>query len=280
MYEKLNYEPDYEPEPQGYLERGQALEALVADYAADHFGVRLRRPGVMKQGVAPDWWKGNPDRIVVPDGVWEGKTMHPVRFRKVQKEGIPEDHTLQCQHYIKQTDRAYALYTVLEPVSWSFLHVTIPRDEALIASMIEAGETFWQMRLEERLPERLDPGDTRCRRCPFRMECQGERLFDAVPELRPGEAEEVNSPELEALMAERDELDLVLSQAKALKDANSEIIREILGGPRKLRLANGRAVYWLNFERKTIDSKKLKKQYPDIYEEVARTSPVNQLRTY
>lgn len=280
MYEKLGYSPDYEEEPPGYLERGAALEGIVADLAAEHFGVRLRRPGILPSGIAPEWWKGNPDRMVVPDGVWEGKTMHPIRFKRVKKEGLPPDHTLQVQHYIKQTDRRYGLYSVLEPVSWSTHHEEIKRDDELIDKMVEAGEAFWELRLQEKLPPRLDAGDSRCRRCPFRMQCQGAALFTAVPELAPGELEELNDPELVQLLVERDQLDAVLSEASNLKDANSEQIREILGGPRKIQAPNGRAVYWIAYERKSLDSKAIKAKYPDIYEANVKSSVVNQLRIY
>jgi predicted phage-related endonuclease len=280
MYEKLGAEPDYPEEPAGYLERGTALEPIVADLAAEHFGVRLRRPGILPSGVAPEWWKGNPDRIVVPDGVWEGKTMHPIRFKRLRSEGMPPDHTLQVQHYIKQTDRKYGLYSVLEPVSWSLHHEEIKRDDDLIGRMIEAGEMFWQLRLERKLPAKLDPGDSRCRRCPFRMQCQGAALFDAVPELAPGELEQLNDPELVELLMERDQLDAVLSEANALKDANSALIRQLLGGPRKVQAPNGRAVYWIAFERKTLDTKAIRAQYPEIYDAHVKASVVNQLRVY
>jgi predicted phage-related endonuclease len=206
--------------------------------------------------------------------------MHPIKFKGVQKDGIPPEHTCQVQHYIKQADRSYGLYSILEPVSWEFYHVQMKRDEEVLAKMVEAGEVFWNLRLEEKLPPALDPGDSRCRGCKFRWTCQGERLFDAVPELAPGELEELNDPELSSLLVEREGLDAVLSEAKKLKDANSALIRELLGSPRKVRSASGRAVYWLNYERVTIDSKAIKSKYPDIYNANSKRSVVNQLRIY
>lgn len=280
MYEKLRFEPDYPEEQHGFLERGIALEDIVAKQTEKDLGLRLRRPGTLPKGIAPDWWQGNPDRLIVPDGVWEGKTMHPIRFKKVKKEGAPLDHQLQVQHYIKQADRRTGVYSVLEPVSWEFYHQEIGRDENLIRQMVEAGEAFWQARQEERFPERLDPGDSRCRRCQFRMTCQGAALFDAVPELAPGELETLNDESLNSLLVERDQLDEVLSAAKELKDANSALIREILGGPRKVLTTTGRAVYWINYIRHGTDMKGLKAAHPDIAALFAKDSPVNQLRIY
>lgn len=206
--------------------------------------------------------------------------MHPVKFKGVKKDGIPPEHTCQVQHYIKQADRSYGLYTILEPVSWEFYHVQMRRDEEVLAKMVEAGEVFWDLRMQEKLPPALDPGDSRCRGCQFRWSCQGERLFDAVPELAPGELEDLGDPALVSLLVEREQLDAVLSEAKALKDANSALIRELLGNPRKVRAANGRAVYWLNYERKTINTAAIKKKYPDIYDANVKRTVVNQLRIY
>jgi hypothetical protein len=290
MYEKRQFKPDYPEEKGGPKERGTVLEPIVADQAAEDLGVRLRRPGILPQGVVPDWWKGNPDRLVVPDGVWEGKTMHPIRFKKLKKEGIPMEHELQVQHYIKQTDRKYGLYTSLDPVAWEFYHGQIDRDESLIQQMLDAGGAFWNARLEVRFPvwvdsdgvtrDKLDPSDSRCRRCQFRMTCQGDALFEAVPELAPGELETLNDVELNGLLVERDDLDEVLSAAGDLKNANSKRIREILGGPRKILTPQGRAVYWINYIRHGTDMKALKAKHKDLVALFAKDTPVNQLRVY
>lgn len=216
--------------------------------------------------------------------------MHPVRFKRVKKDGMPPDHELQVQHYIKQADRSYGLYSVLDPVSWEFHHEKVERNEEVLRRMIEAGEAFWNARLEEKFPvwyddtgttqERHDPGDVRCRKCQFRMTCQGAALFDAVPELADDELETLNDPILSALLVERDQLDVVLKDAKELKDGNSKLIREILGGPRKVLTSEGRGVYWINYTRHGLDTKALKNKYPKIAEEFPKDSPVNQLRIY
>jgi hypothetical protein len=156
--------------------------------------------------------------------------------------------------------------------------------------MVEAGEAFWNARLEERFPtwvdedgiarDKLDPSDHRCRRCPFRMTCQGAALFEAVPELAPGELEVLSDPEIAALLVERDDLEEVLSAAKDLKDGNSKRIREILGGPRKVLTREGRAVYWITYIRHGTDMKALKAAHPDIAARFAKDTPVNQLRIY
>lgn len=206
--------------------------------------------------------------------------MHPVKFKGVKKNGIPPEHTCQVQHYIAQADRSYGLYSILEPVGWEFYHVQMKRDDEVLGKMIEAGEVFWNLRLEEKLPLALDPGDSRCRGCQFRWSCQGEKLFDAVPELAPGELEPFDDPKLVSLLVEREQLSEVLSDAGALKDANSALIRELLGGPRKVRSASGRAVYWLSYERKSINTAAIKKKYPDIYDANVKRSMVNQIRVY
>lgn len=206
--------------------------------------------------------------------------MHPFRYRKVIKEGIPADHTLQVQHYIRQTGREWGLYTANDPVGWEFYHAQIRRDEGLLGRMQEEGEAFWGLRMKEELPDKLYAGSAVCRTCRYRWTCQGSALFDAVPEYDPDEVVTVESQELIDLVAERDQISRVLKEGEELKEANSDRIREILGGPRKVMTTTKRSVYWLKFDRVSVDGKTFRKEEPIISQRYEKTSIVNSLQVY
>lgn len=280
MYQKLGMAPDFPEEEHGYFERGRQLEPIVADFAAEFFNVTLRRPGKLPTKNAPDWWIGNPDRLVVPDGIWEGKTMNPIRFSRVKADGIPPDHIMQIQHYTKQTGREYGLYTVLEPVSWEFYHAQVHRDDDMLNLMEEQGARFWEMKEKTMLPEKLNAGDSRCRKCPYRLSCQGEALFLAVPESDPADLPVIGGTEILDLLEERDELSEVLAEAKSLRDDCDDKIKAILGKQGKFTTDLGRNIYWTSYFRTSLDSQKMKKELPDMWERFKKTTAVTTFRVY
>ncbi len=292
-YEKRAAEPDYPRIPTGAMERGHKLEQFVADDTAEHFEVTLERPpSNMKRGPVPTWWIGNPDRIVVPrssrDAVAELKTKGPFPFRDLRKKGIPLSEQYQCHHYIGLTDREECLYGALEPLDWLLHQGVIKRDNDLLEGMAAAGGEFWRRVETNDPPDRLDAADTRCRTCPYRWQCQNVLLFSAADKnydsLDEGAITEVDDDTLRGLVIEYDEIKELADAAGKMKDTNKAAIKARLGelfdGPSKVSI-DARLVYWIAYERASFDSRRLKKELPDIFERYQKKpTVVQQVRIY
>lgn len=281
VLDKRGVEPDYptDVEKQGYFDRGHALEPIVCDVAEEKLDIKLRAPGPIPKNDLPSWWIGNPDRRIVGGGIFEAKTKGPFPFASLVKSGPPIGEILQCQHYNALYKQDFALHFALEPVTWQWKDTHIEPDSGLIEDMITLGERIWKMVTEGPLPARLDAASKHCQSCPWRWSCQGEALYTAAEIENAGDVVEVEEGDLLNIQSEILE---IKELKKELSDREAELnekAKEIIGGPGKVLVA-GRAVYWSQFNRSSFDSKRFKKEHPDLAEKYEKSSVVNQMRWY
>lgn len=287
--EKVGTEADFPEEENAFMTRGKRLEAIFAEEFETITGRRVQRKTTFrKQDGLPVWWVGNIDRMIQREegdpspGVLEIKTAGEYAYRKVMREGPPEDHTLQNQHYLGLTGWDWGIYFVGNADSWSFREEHFRRDEGLLKSMVEAGDAFWQMVVAGTPPPHPKKRLRACGDCPFRLKCwagfdakdgedvETEHLVDEVPTLAA------------AVRAER--------EAKALKDDADAIYEDAVAALKKgieahgveaFRAAGFRVYYKEQKGRVTLDSKGLKAKYPELYEQFSKTgAPFRALRVY
>lgn len=130
------------------IEWGQALEPVIADKYARVTGRALADFGrltVLVSGTWP-WMRCTLDRVILDgsryDGVLEIKTTGAQMARKWEDEGVPRHYYLQVQHQLAVTGYRWGSIAVLIG-GQKFRYADVPRDDAVIAELVEAERAFW-----------------------------------------------------------------------------------------------------------------------------------------
>lgn len=283
VLEKRGVPQDYPDDEQKlrYFKRGHIMEPIICALAEEKLGIKLFQPRTPPKTGLPEWWKGNPDRLVVRGGVFEAKSKGPFPFRKVQLAGPPIGEVLQCYHYAALYRRERAIHFAHEPVTWDTHDTTIETDHSTINDMITLGERIWKMVEHGPLPEKLDAASKQCQSCQWRWSCQGSALY-AAAEIEDAESGEVVEVEEGALLDLQTEILEIKELKKELSEREGEIndaAKKIIGDPGKILVA-GRAVHWLQFEKSSFDSRNFRKEHPDLAKKYLKRSIQNSMRWY
>jgi len=278
-YDKRNQEPDYPRKEGGVLDRGHALEPVIAEQFTKDYGLKVRNVNQIKQHKTEHWALANLDRKVEGEDILlECKTAGREIFHRIKRDGIPEHYIMQVQQYLWITGYKKAILAILWADGWKFLYEEIEADPNIHRLIQDTGRWFWRMVTEGGIPDRLDPNDKRCQTCIFRTTCQGQALLDKIDDATGEEIVDMSN-ELDPLMEDLVNVEGVLLEAKGMKEELTTKIKAVLN---KTPVANctGYRVHFRPHKRTSVQSAKLKKEQPDIYEKYSSTSVVRPLRKY
>ena len=124
---------------------GTLLEPIVAAHYTKRTGSKVRRINAVLQHPNEPWMLANLDREVTgaPDvQILECKTAG-INGARLWKDGVPEYVQLQVMHQLAVTGKQAADVAVLICGQELQVH-RIPRDEAMIAQLIELERQFWR----------------------------------------------------------------------------------------------------------------------------------------
>lgn len=125
------------------MEWGRRQEPVIRQWFTDTTGIRVRRAGLMQS-------KTHPFQLVSLDGMagdggiceWKTTSWRTEDAEVWQDGDVPDHAELQVQHGMAVTGRSHAHCVVLidgrKP-----LHRVIPRDDKLIAELVEIERAFW-----------------------------------------------------------------------------------------------------------------------------------------
>lgn len=240
---------------------GQVLEDLVASEFEKRSGIKVRKNNSILQSEDYPWMLANIDRDIV--GSKEGlecKTTDK-RNRPMWVENdemiIPDMVNLQIHHYMAVT--GYTAWWVAVLIGGNeFRYKKVERDEELIELLINIEKDFWT-RVQNQDPPEMDGSDA-----------SSELLKKLYPE---GQPEEIDLPEDAAELAQR--RNELKEQEKSLKEQVQEVenkLKDQLGDYEIGNVINGDVMYqvkWKTVNSKRLDTKKLKKENPDIFEQFA-----------
>ena len=277
FYDKTGVPADYEFDESGPIQRGIVMEPYIADLYSKETGRKVRRLE-HKVGKEKSWEMVSIDRQIVGDelgvGILECKSVGREVWWKIVKGGLPLRFVLQVQwgfHVLgPQYEWGDAAVVCCDPWDWIFHRVE--RDQQLINMMAKEVADFWKRVQDNDAPPRLKWSDTRCKGCLWRSTCQGKELMNAadIDEETFGDA--FIDDALGGIVASRMEMKGIIDEATAnkvdaedkLKDAMTEAKSDIL-------IAGGHVVTWYQQDDgKMIDSTKLKKEEPEIFEEFSK----------
>jgi len=237
---------------------GNDLEDYVAKRFAEASGLTVRRHNQIMFHPDHEWMFANIDRKVSGDGVdgfvgLECKTTNAFNPTDFSDGNIQANYYWQCQHYMAVTGAKYWYLAVLV-LGVGFHVFKVERDGSAISALIEAEEDFWLNHVCKEIPPLPTGSDT------------DDEMIDIIND------EEIDDDEEADLIDMKNDLDaraIYKAQIKSLENSVNEIDQRI-----KLRLntytkavcGTFYTVTYRSQESGRLDTKRLKKEMPEIYE--------------
>lgn len=235
---------------------GDIFEDIVAKEFEKRTGFKVRRDRKHYKHKDYHFMVANIDRrIVGENAILECKTANQYLLKEWEDEEIPASYLLQVQHYLAVTgaDRGYIAVLI---GGQKFIWKEVSRDEELIEIIIQAEKDFWGL-VEAKTPPALD----------------GSSAAEKYLKEKYKEAEEDKTVELG--FEYKDKIKSYLEMKEQLK--NFETQAKELENQIKFEMGNAEYAYapgynlsWKNVSSNRVDSKKLKAEYPEIYEKVIK----------
>jgi putative phage-type endonuclease len=246
------------------MKRGTRMESVAAEMFMEKTGIELVT--VDQQLIHPDlpWWSGHVDRTTT-----DGETVAEIKvpgwrqFSKIRREGMSDYIQVQNQHYMLYPKFKRGIYIIMSLEEWDVLWFEQEPDAELQGAIVEADSLFWEM-----LQRDVEPPEV------------SSPVID-LPPIGNSEILRISSPEWYKAISELQEAQEILEEAEALKEAaKAEILRQMAN--HEVAESEGfRAYNKLQNGRTSIDTKRLKKEMPDIYSKYAKTGvPFKSFRTF
>jgi putative phage-type endonuclease len=242
------------------MRQGTDLEAYVADRFCEDTGLKVKRVNKILQHPDYPWMLANIDRAIVGmNAGLECKTTSPYsKFRFADGEINPH-YYWQSMHYMAVTG-AEEWYVAVLILGKDFQTFKIDRKEDEIRALIDREQDFWEnhvMCKEPPLPTGSDADD--------------EAIQALYPQGGNDETDWIefsgmdDTLNLRALkVRQRDELDAEIKEIdQSLKLALGDFQRGISAGWK---------INWTNTTSSRVDTKLLKQKYPQVAEEVTKTT--------
>lgn len=238
--------------------RGQRLEPIAAEEYADVTGRKLARTQVkrdpkhrhrlvhvdrMQLSVADP-----PQGLRTKTAPLELKVPGEAAFKRIALDGLPTAYILQMQWALGITGHAWGSFGIFHADSWQLLHFDVALNPALVAEITAHIDDLWAKIQRGEEPPRLEAGDPRCGRCPWRRTCWGDRLMEMLRVPKDEQKSVRGLPvadDLAPIVADYREAKEVVAQHEALRDS--------IAGALKARLeergldavqVDGRPVYY------------------------------------
>ena len=249
-------------------EWGEYLEDPIAKKFALKTGRRVCK--INRTLVHPqyDFILSNPDRFqwnlerdpATRRGVLEIKCSMLSNLRDWTSGGVPASYYLQIQQQMAVTGCQWGSFAVLFGGN-RLVEFDVPRDEAIIAAILERCQQFWELvRTRTRPPVELSREWNEQMARFFPTATKGEELVLATPAAL-GRARRY----------------LALKQQIAKREAELEehevFFKEAIGTAHKLLVPGLARFTWSSFDRKWVDLDKLRAEHPRIAEQLTKTVP-------
>ncbi len=252
-------EPDNEA-----MRQGRDFEDYVASRFCEDTGKKVRRRNAILQHPDYPWILANIDRWVVGENAGlECKTTSILNRTKFTQGEYPPNYYTQCMHYMAVTG-AEKWYLAVLVLNRGFHVFTIERDEAEIAALIQAEKHFWEEHVLKQIPPTPDGSES-----------TSEVIKQLFPEAR--ERETVALFGYEDKVQAYLELDAQVKSLEVQRDAIKQELQLALSDA-EIGQAQGYIVEWKNQTRQTLDTKKLRAEQADIYQQYLK--PAQTVRVF
>lgn len=240
------------------MEIGNELEDVVCRLFTKRSGKQLAR--VNETAIHPkyDFIRANLDRRVVgEDAVFEAKTASGWKAREWLGEDIPIEYILQVQHQLAVTGKKHGYIGCLIGGNQEFVWKPVVRDEGMIRKIIETEVNFWN--------NFVLTGSM-----PMVTKRDGDTLYALYPH---GEDKEITLDEHANQIAD---LLVGLKEDCSILEGTIELQENLLKAMLKdatVGLTDRYKISWKSQITKRLDSSRMKKESPELYETFCKETP-------
>lgn len=240
---------------------GNAAEEIVAKRFVMETGKKVRRNNAMMVSTKYPWMLADIDReLVDEDAILEIKTTSAWNRDQWADGMIPIHYEIQCHHYMAVTGAKKCYIAVMLGAGDGFEIREIERDEDTIHALVEEEKKFWRLVETGEMPS--PDGTAAC--------------TEAINRLFPGRADGGGDP------IELDEKAFDTGMYFYLKDKRDALSQEIEAMEQDVKIAmqnsekaivgDSAHITWRLLQSKRLDSRRLKKEMPEIFERYAKVS--------
>ena len=249
-----------------HVRRGVDLEGFVgAEFVKTHPSFNVRRVNAICRSIERPWAQASLDyEVSERDGYgrnrWGVLEIKTARSDSGWKDGIPPYYLTQVMHYLSVTGRDYAWVAVQFDGDnlWEYREYRIERDEADIAAVNLAVDTFWhQFVLADVMPVLVGT----------QSEAQGLTQMYGAPA-----SDSFTTSDAATLQLVSDYQDASERERRAKADkqvASTLLMAEI--GEHKTMFTDTSRVTWSRSESERFDAKRFKADHPDLYAQYTST---------
>ncbi len=235
---------------------GRDLEDYVAKRFCEMTGKKVHRKNAMMQSEEDPFMIANIDRMVVGENaLLECKTANAYAAEQWKDGKCPEFYEVQCHHYmaVTGTDKVYLACLIM---GIDFVICEIARDEEVISSLVSIEKDFWEKYV---LPKRMPPPDG------------SDSAGNAIKEMyTASKAEVVELPDFEKQIKRYDEITGLMDTLKREKDQIKQEIMLEMEDCDTAYVADRKITWKSQKGHTTIDSKRLKAEMPEVYEQYSK----------
>lgn len=241
---------------------GRIMEPVITKEFVRRTGKNVTPMRSMLQAVDWPWMLADLDGLIEDPqrgtGVFEVKTASAFKQDEWGEDRCPDAYMLQLAHYMAVTGLSYAVICVLiggNKLQW----LTVDRDEELIANLVHLEKRFWQHVLAQSPP----PVDGSAA-CAELLSRKYPSSSNAAPLILPVDADIWIQDYLQAKLDEE-----AGAERKRLAENR---IKEVMKEHEKGTSPNGYQATWKTVQSSRIDSARLKKEEPALFEKFSTTS--------
>ena len=246
-----------EPEDNESMRQGRDFENYVAKRFEEETGLKVRKSNFMYRSDEHPFMLADVDRVICGENAGlEIKTCSSFSQDKWADGKIPESYQAQVAHYMAVMDWDYAYIACLILGRDLVIH-RIERDEDLIRNITPLEGSFWNDHvLKGILPE-----------------ADGSKTYDSLLNRYFGETrkETVSLSGFDEDLKRRKELSDLIEKMETERNTIDQKIKLYMA-ENEYAVADGYKVSWSNVESARLDTKKLKADHPDIYDEYSKVS--------
>lgn len=238
---------------------GNVLEEVVAQEFSKRTGLKVRRRNAILVHPQYTFMLANVDRFIVGrnEGL-ECKTASEYLRNEWEGDEVPTAYLLQIQHYMAVTGMKAWHIAVLIGGN-KFVHKRIERDEELIQYLLGIEQDFWVNQVLAKIPPEFDGSEA------------SSKLLKAMYPQSDSTAEIVLPQETEAIVEAMDVLTDDIKKAELQKAEYENQLKALIGENEKA-YAGSRQIIWKTQSSKRIDSKRLKAELPELFEQYTNVS--------
>ncbi len=246
---------------------GRDLEDYVAGRFAEATGKKVRKSNAMYVSGEHPFMMANVDRLVVGERAGlECKTASPYTADRWKDGNVPEWYYLQCQHYMKvlEMDRWYLAVLIFGK---GFRYTCLERDEEMLNDLVSIERDFWENHVQAKVLPSPD----------------GSKNADELIQkyFRRKEGTVTRMTGMDEQISRRNELVGLIKKMQAEQKIIDQELKIYLGNAEaQIGISDRYRVTWTEYETRRIDTERLKKEQPEIYENYSKVQKSSRLNIH